>query len=76
MMGIGTSSYGPQGSVDDDAVLRRENLVLEHLPQVRIIASRIHDRLPDHISLEDLIRPVSWAFSLQSIISTLPTRFC
>src|SRR5580698_1890964 len=55
MMGIGTSSYGPQGGVDDDAVLRREKLVLEHLPQVRIIASRIHDRLPDHISLEDLI---------------------
>src|SRR5580698_2083750 len=55
MMEIGTSSYGPQGGVDDDAVLRREKLVLEHLPQVRIIASRIHDRLPDHISLEDLI---------------------
>jgi RNA polymerase sigma factor for flagellar operon FliA len=52
---MGTSSYGPQSGVDDDAVLRRENLVLEHLPQVRIIASRIHDRLPDHISLEDLI---------------------
>jgi RNA polymerase sigma factor FliA len=55
MMEIGTSSYGPQGSVDDDAVLRREKLVLEHLPQVRIIASRIHDRLPDHISMDDLI---------------------
>lgn len=55
MMEIGTSSYGPQGGVDHDALMRREKLVLEHLPQVRIIASRIHDRLPDHISLEDLI---------------------
>jgi RNA polymerase sigma factor FliA len=55
MMEIGTASYGPQGGVDHDALLRREKLVLEHLPQVRIIASRIHDRLPDHISLDDLI---------------------
>jgi RNA polymerase sigma factor for flagellar operon FliA len=54
-MGMGSASYGPQSAADDDAVLRRENLVLEHLPQVRIIASRIHDRLPDHIALEDLI---------------------
>jgi RNA polymerase sigma factor for flagellar operon FliA len=52
---MGTSSYGPQVAVDDDAVLRRESLVLDHLPQVRIIASRIHDRLPDYIALEDLI---------------------
>lgn len=29
--------------------------MLEHLPQVRIIAGRIHDTLPDHISLEDLV---------------------
>jgi RNA polymerase sigma factor for flagellar operon FliA len=54
-MGTGTVSYGPQCAVGDDAVLRREKLVLEHLPQVRIIAGRIHDKLPDHISLEDLV---------------------
>lgn len=41
--------------MDADAELRREALVLEHLPQVRLIARRIHDRLPDHISLDDLI---------------------
>lgn len=52
---MGSSSYGPQVAVDDDAVSRRESLVLAHLPQVRIIASRIHDRLPDYIALEDLI---------------------
>lgn len=33
----------------------REQLILEHLPQVRLIARRIHERLPDSVSLEDLI---------------------
>jgi RNA polymerase sigma factor for flagellar operon FliA len=33
----------------------RERLILEHLPQVRLIARRIHERLPDSVSLEDLI---------------------
>lgn len=33
----------------------RERLILEHLPQVRLIARRIHERLPDNISLEDLV---------------------
>jgi len=33
----------------------RERLILEHLPQVRLIARRIQERLPDNISLEDLI---------------------
>src|SRR5579864_8033315 len=54
-MGTGTASYGPRFAVDEDAVSRRERLVIEHLAQVRIIAGRIHDRLPDHISLEDLV---------------------
>ncbi len=33
----------------------RERLILEHLPQVRLIARRIHERLPDNVSLDDLI---------------------
>lgn len=33
----------------------RDQLILEHLPQVRLIARRIHDRLPESISLDDLI---------------------
>src|SRR6476620_7727397 len=33
----------------------RERLILEHLPQVRLIARRIHERLPESISLDDLI---------------------
>jgi RNA polymerase sigma factor FliA len=33
----------------------RERLILEHLPQVRLIARRIHERLPENVSLDDLI---------------------
>lgn len=33
----------------------RERLIMEHMPQVRLIARRIHDRLPGAISLDDLI---------------------
>jgi RNA polymerase sigma factor for flagellar operon FliA len=33
----------------------RERLILEHLPQVRLIARRIQERLPDNIILEDLV---------------------
>src|ERR1051326_2390267 len=34
---------------------QREQLILEHLPQVRLIARRIQERLPENISLDDLI---------------------
>src|SRR6266581_2691818 len=33
----------------------REQLILEHLPQVRLIARRIQERLPENISLDDLV---------------------
>jgi len=33
----------------------RERLILECLPQVRLIARRIHDKLPESVSLDDLI---------------------
>ncbi len=33
----------------------REQLILDHLPQVRLIARRIQERLPENISLEDLV---------------------
>ncbi len=39
----------------EDAETERERLILEHLPQVRLIARRIHDRLPGSVSLDDLI---------------------
>ena len=34
----------------------RERLLLEHLPEVRFIARRIHERLPQQVLLEDLVQ--------------------
>jgi len=45
-------SYAVSDELDTNA---RERLILEHLPQVRLIARRIQERLPENISLEDLI---------------------
>ncbi len=39
----------------ESAAEERERVILDHLPQVRLIARRIHDRLPDSVSLDDLI---------------------
>jgi len=47
----GALAYTEQG----DSAAAREQLILEHLPQVRWIATRIHERLPNNTSLEDLI---------------------
>jgi RNA polymerase sigma factor for flagellar operon FliA len=41
--------------VDHSVTEDRELLIIEHLPQVRLIARRIHERLPGHVSLDDLI---------------------
>jgi RNA polymerase sigma factor FliA len=37
------------------ALEKRDRLILEHLPQVRLIARRIHGRLPESVNLDDLI---------------------
>jgi RNA polymerase sigma factor for flagellar operon FliA len=34
---------------------QRERMIVEHLPTVRFIARRIHERLPQHVDLEDLV---------------------
>ena len=52
---MASSYYGTQPIIDDDIAARREALVLQHLPQVRLIAKRIHDRLPSYIAVDDLI---------------------
>ncbi len=44
-------NYSANPSTGED----RERLILEHLPQVKLIARRIHERLPMSVSLEDLI---------------------
>ncbi len=48
----GTQTLAPRPVKDPE---ERERLLLEHLPQVRYIARRIHDRLPAQVPLEDLI---------------------
>src|ERR1043166_460874 len=45
-------SYAVSEVISSD---ERERLILEHLPQVRLIARRIQERLPENVSLEDLI---------------------
>ena len=46
------SAYRSQLPIDAEV---REQLILEHLPQVRLIARRIHERLPESVSLDDLV---------------------
>jgi RNA polymerase sigma factor for flagellar operon FliA len=43
-------TYQPSAGTDT-----REQIILEHLPQVRLIARKIHERLPESVNLEDLI---------------------
>ena len=44
----------PHSSPPSESVTR-EALILEHMPQVRLIARKIFERLPDSISLDDLV---------------------
>src|ERR1035437_7297922 len=43
---------GPQLSV---LSAEQERVLLEHLPIVRFLARRIHERLPQHVDIEDLV---------------------
>jgi len=52
MASLSTLAYsGPAADPSNE----RERLILEHLPQVRWVATRIHEKLPDSTCLEDLI---------------------
>lgn len=52
---LGTPRAANPYLVQQDAAEERERLILEHLPQVRLIARRIHERLPESVNLEDLV---------------------
>lgn len=52
MIGHEGAAYPCSKAIDAE---ERERLILEHLPQVRLIARRIHERLPDSVSLEDVV---------------------
>jgi RNA polymerase sigma factor for flagellar operon FliA len=44
-------SERPKGAAGAD----RDRMLMEHLPTVRYLARRIHERLPQHVELDDLI---------------------
>jgi len=45
----------PYSIPEEISAEERERLILEHLPQVRLIARRIHERVPGNVTLDDLI---------------------
>lgn len=45
----------PYLATPETSAEERDRLILEHLPQVRLIARRIHERLPECVSLDDLV---------------------
>jgi RNA polymerase sigma factor for flagellar operon FliA len=44
--------YFPAETMSEE---ERERLILEHIPQVRLIARKIHERVPDSICFDDLL---------------------
>lgn len=42
-------------STEAEVANKRDLLLMEHLPTVRYIARRIHERLPQHVDLDDLV---------------------
>jgi RNA polymerase sigma factor for flagellar operon FliA len=52
MASLSTAAYNNQPG---NSAAEREQLIMEHLPQVRWIATRFHEKLPDATCLDDLI---------------------
>ncbi|HTT34013.1 MAG TPA: FliA/WhiG family RNA polymerase sigma factor [Methylomirabilota bacterium] len=50
-----TTSPNQERQEAEAASKQRQSLLMEHLPEVRYIARRIHDRLPSHVSFDDLV---------------------
>ncbi len=50
-----TASYPPRPGGDPALTPEQERVLLEHLPIVRFLARRIHERLPQHVDIEDLV---------------------
>jgi RNA polymerase sigma factor for flagellar operon FliA len=42
-------------AIESDGATERDLLLMEHLPTVRYLARRIHERLPQHVELDDLV---------------------
>lgn len=45
----------PPASSNGGMTAEQERVLLEHLPVVRFLARRIHERLPQHVDIEDLV---------------------
>ncbi len=53
--GPGQGGYPPCPSGGATLSSEQERVLLEHLPIVRFLARRIHERLPQHVDIEDLV---------------------
>jgi RNA polymerase sigma factor for flagellar operon FliA len=47
--------YPPVPAEMEQLTVDQERVLLEHLPIVRFLARRIHERLPQHVDIEDLV---------------------
>jgi RNA polymerase sigma factor FliA len=50
----GSVAY-PEETGPEQAGSEQERMMVEHLPVVRYLARRIHERLPQHVEMEDLV---------------------
>jgi len=53
--GLPVGGYPPCGAQIPALTGEQERVLLEHLPIVRFLARRIHERLPQHVDIEDLV---------------------
>jgi RNA polymerase sigma factor for flagellar operon FliA len=53
--GVAAGSYPPAVGMASALTGEQERVLLEHLPIVRFLARRIHERLPQHVDIEDLV---------------------
>jgi RNA polymerase sigma factor for flagellar operon FliA len=49
------NGYPPNGAQQARLTAEQEQVLLEHLPMVRFLARRIHERLPQHVDIEDMV---------------------
>ena len=52
---MAAAAYHYQDQADTVSEEEREKLILEHLPQVRLVARKIHERLPESVCFDDLL---------------------
>ncbi len=52
---ISGNGYPPAAPAVPVLTAEQERVLLEHLPIVRFLARRIHERLPQHVDIEDLV---------------------